>query len=323
VCFLRISSLPIRRLLTCLLLLLGLGLGAQVSPAHAQAAPTLESLDVALWPEFDQHAMLVIYRANLPATTTFPAAVSLPIPQGVQPNAVAQADASGRLVDVDYTLASEAGQAVVQMQVTNPLIQVEYYQTINVDGSARSYTFVWPGGLSIGTFTVEVQDPPAISNLTLQPPATDEVVGEYGLTYKRVDLGRIGPSDQPSLQVSYTKAGQGLTIDSLQATPSSQAQPAVASTPEPRQVVAWVVIGLVAIVAGVVAVLYLRLWRVPARPRAPHRRHRPRPESPKPAPSSGGKLQPPGRVFCHVCGQEAGPGDCYCRTCGTRLRGPS
>jgi ribosomal protein L32 len=140
------------------------------------------------------------------------------------------------------------------------------------------------------------------------------------LTYKRVDLGPVGPSDHPSLQVTYTKTDQALTVDSIQATPVPPAEPSLASAPQPQQVVAWVVIGLAAVVIAAVAVLYLRVWRAPAKQRTASRKHRRRSGSQRPAPSLGVDRESGERIFCHVCGQEAGAGDRYCRACGSRLR---
>jgi hypothetical protein len=290
--------------------------------AHAQSLSTFDSLDIALWPEFDKPAMLVIYRANLPANVQFPASVSLPIPAGVQPNAVAQGDADGRLVDVDYTLEQQTGRTMVNLQVSSQLVWLEFYQDLQLNGPKRTFDFQWPGGLVVSSFSIAVQDPPGITNLTLRPPSTDEVVGEYGLTYKQLTLGSVGVSDQPNIQVSYTKVGEGLTVDSLQQTPlPSPTEPIAGGAPEPSQVVKWVAIGLVVILVVVIGALYLRVWRNPPKERSPRRRHRSRSSSPEtPMPPPNEKVGDSASLFCHECGTPAGPQDKFCRSCGTRLR---
>lgn len=290
--------------------------------AQAQEIPTFDSVEIALWPEFDKPSMLVIYRANLSADVQLPVNVSLPIPAGIQPNAVAQGDTDGRLVDVAYALDQQDGRNMVNLQVSNRLVWLEYYQDLSINGSDRTFAFQWPGGLAVPSLSVQVQDPPSITNLNLQPASTDEVVGEYGLTYKRVALGAVGPSDQPTVDVSYTKIGDGLTVDTLPQTPAaSPTEPAVGSAPEPSQVVTWVVVGLAAVLAIVIGVLYFRVWRVSPKSRTPRRRHRPRSGAKASAAldsdeGTAGEQQ----VFCHECGQLAGPQDRFCRSCGTRLR---
>ncbi len=79
--------------------------------------------------------------------------------------------------------------ATVNLQVSSQLVWLEYYQDLKLKGSERTFDFQWPGGLAVPSLTAQVQDPPGITNLTLRPASTVEVVGEYGLTYKQVNLG--------------------------------------------------------------------------------------------------------------------------------------
>lgn len=290
--------------------------------AHAQSPSTFDSLDIALWPEFDKPAMLVIYRANLPASVQLPARVSLPIPAGVQPNAVAQGDTDGRLVDVDYTLEQQAGRTMVNLQVSSKLVWLEFYQDLQISGPKRNFDFQWPGGLAVPSVSIEVQNPPGITDLALRPPSTDEVVGEYGLTYKQLNLGSVGVSDQPTVHISYTKVGEGLTVDSIQQTPlPSPTEPIAGGAPEPSQVVTWVAAGLVVILVAVIGTLYFRVWRSPPKERPPRKRHRPKSTSPKPPKSlPDPTVGDSGPIFCHECGTQAGAEDRFCRSCGTRLR---
>lgn len=48
--------------------------------AFAQGNLTLSSVEVDLWPEYDQPAVLVIYRVVLPASVVLPADLTLRIP---------------------------------------------------------------------------------------------------------------------------------------------------------------------------------------------------------------------------------------------------
>jgi hypothetical protein len=303
----------------CLVLAAYASLSIPAVPVHAQSSPSFDSLQIDLWPEFDKQAMLVIYQANLSPDTELPANVSLPIPDGITPSAVAQGEADGRLVDVDYTLTQDNGRQLVNVQVNSKLAWLEFYQDLTLNGTQRTYNFQWPGGISLPAMMVRIQNPPGISSLTLTPPSTAEVVGQYGLTYKEVNLGAVGPSDRPSIEVSYTKSGQGLTIDSLQSTPTDQTQAPVGSAPEPGQVVVWVVAGLVVVLAAVVGGLYFRVWRPRARPQASRRRHRPR-SRPKATKQDSPQGRADGQVYCHECGTLAAADDRYCRSCGTRIR---
>ncbi len=306
------------RVVSALILLASTGAAMAQPVAFAQGQAQFDSLEVAFWPEFDRQAMLVIYHANLPATTVFPADVSLPLPEGVaQPFAVAQSGPDGNLVDLTYSTEQVNGHTQIRLQASSQLVWVEFYQDLTVDGSKRSYTFVWPGGLSIAALTAQIQVAPGIAGLNLTPASSGQQIGDYGLAYQNVDLGPVGPEDQPTLSVSYTKSTDSLTVDSLpQPTALSQPQATVGAAPDPRQLLLWGALGLAGVALVVVLVLYVRVWRTPARsPRVHPRRSR------RPAGDAPGRMAKAlDNVYCHQCGELAEVTDLFCRNCGTRLR---
>ena len=60
---------------------------------EAQRNQAIEWLEVVLWPEYDRHAILVVYRAKLVEDTILPAQVRLPMPAiAGEPFAVAWQD---------------------------------------------------------------------------------------------------------------------------------------------------------------------------------------------------------------------------------------
>ena len=70
---------------------------------QAQEEPTLESLEIALWPEFDRPEVLVIYRGQLDADVALPALVEITLPARVgQPTAVAYVDEAGNASPAVY-----------------------------------------------------------------------------------------------------------------------------------------------------------------------------------------------------------------------------
>ena len=76
----------VRLVLVCvaLLAMTGFRVSGAAQPAYAQSPAGLADLEIALWPEYDQPQVLVIYRAQLEQDTLLPAAVSLGLPAGVQ-----------------------------------------------------------------------------------------------------------------------------------------------------------------------------------------------------------------------------------------------
>src|SRR5512136_547695 len=100
-----------RRVLVFLLLV---GMYVFPLPARAQNPIKLKSLQVQLWPEYDQPSMLVIYDFKLPESVKLPVSVSLSFPKEGHLVAVASLATNGSLLNSDYIgpTVSEAWQTV-------------------------------------------------------------------------------------------------------------------------------------------------------------------------------------------------------------------
>ena len=83
--------------LLCLLLLL------PASWAQAQTAVTLQALDVELWPDYDESAVLVLLTGTLAANTPLPVTVTLPLPEGTDFNVVARITDDNVMTDQGIT----------------------------------------------------------------------------------------------------------------------------------------------------------------------------------------------------------------------------
>ena len=84
----------------------------QPSPVSAQqsASPVFENVQVDVWPEYDQPAVLVIYHITISTQVTLPANLSIRIPAAAgKPFAVAMQDSNG-LYNLNYDLG--AGQGI-------------------------------------------------------------------------------------------------------------------------------------------------------------------------------------------------------------------
>lgn len=241
-----------------------LGLVALAAPLAAQApaavtrlpatpAAKLERLEVSLWPEYDRLAMLVLYRATLAPQAKLPATVMLPIPaMAGMPHAVATRAADGRLLNAQFTREVDGEWARIVILTDNPAVQLEYYAELATDGAKRRFAFAWPGGPEIGALTLEVQQPPAATRLTLAPPATSQSVHDDGLTYHRADLGALGAGATAGLEVTYEKPTAALTTPPSAASAPPQSGAAPAAPPgeptSPTDPALLMVFGLVAVI---------------------------------------------------------------------------
>jgi hypothetical protein len=297
--------------LTAALLALMLALAGAILPsrAWAQADITLETVTVRVWPEFDQPSVLVFYVGDLPADTTFPVDIRIPIPSGVDVNAVAYTDeTTGELFSADYEVVDGA----VTMSLPGPTFWIEFYDDLTIDGDTRQYEATWTSPYPVETLIWEIELPVGGTNLELDTGASSEAVTDpNGLPAFRVTETGVDAGETAALAFTYTKADDALSIDQIQ--PAAAAGGETTATPPPassNEPPTWLVILLLLVGLGLVG---LGVWWFlrqsgSARPsggrRAPGRR------------SSGGG----GARFCTKCGARAQPGDKFCRECGTKLR---
>ncbi len=129
---------------------------ALAAPATAQEpAQSLAKLDVALWPEYDKPAVLVMYRAQLPADAKLPATVPLRIPAGVgDPHAVATKHADGGLFTATYVRTVQGDWATINITADVADVQLEYYAPLDTSKPERKVTWTWPGGIAVQDLVV-------------------------------------------------------------------------------------------------------------------------------------------------------------------------
>ncbi|HEX9795555.1 MAG TPA: zinc ribbon domain-containing protein [Anaerolineales bacterium] len=276
----------------------GLMLAALVLPAVAAAqGPTrLASLQVSMWPEYDQRSVLVILQAQLPPDVPVPTTIQLPIPAAAgQPHAVAFADGAGGLVDANFVRTVQGDWAIINIESQSRSIWLEYYAQLAIDGAQRSFTYVWPAEVAVGALGYDVQQPPGASALTVTPAPQTETTNNRGLTVVSSALG-AWPEGQPvSVTVSYVRPIDELTVDLL----AAGTEPTAANPGSVAPAIVALASGLALAAAG--ALWYRR--RRPSRVRSVRRR---------PSPSRA--------RYCHACGTQTQAGDKFCRSCGTELR---
>lgn len=245
------------------------------APAAAQEqAPALARLEVALWPEYDEPRVLVMYRAKLPAGTKLPAVVSLEIPASVgEPHAVATKHADGGLFTATYVRTVKGDWATIAVTADVVDLQLEYYAPLDTSKPERELTWTWPGGIAVQDLAVEVQRPRTGTSLRVGPGNAELGVMSDGLTYGRLDLGAVKAQAKATITATYTKNDAQLTSPRSATAPQAPAdgmppptmgqQPPAAGAPpagmggmgqrgkvasEPRDPVLWIVVGLIAVV---------------------------------------------------------------------------
>jgi len=290
-------------------LLFILGIAALPFSAQAQSAVKFSSLQIQLWPEYDQPSMLVICEFKLADGSTLPVNVNIHIPKDGNLVAVASLF-NGQLIDADHSIPTIDGDwKIIQVKVqTATTYHIEYYAPIFKTGKERKFNYVWLSDYPINDFSLSILPPADITQLTTDP-SLNSVTNTDGTTSWKKDFGALSANKEFALQINYNKTSDRLTKPGSQSG-VQPSQPIGSNTPGrvmlsnylPDAIVGF---GLLLMIGG-----GFYFWQSGRRGRNRSRRRRsPRVES-----------EGDGEAYCHQCGTRAHSGDRFCRVCGTKLR---
>lgn len=300
------------------------------SLAKAQGTPQVEALLVELWPEFDRPEVLVIYRLELSADTPLPATLTFALPGYIEAmNAVAYAQDGNLLAVEEDAIETTYRDDTLFLTFSTPssLVQLEYYddEIITRQEQARSIAYTFTAPYRVDELELQVQVPAQAEEFSLSPPPDETFTDPNGLTYNRVAATDLAGGDTLSLNATYQRATDALTLELL--TPVSEHAediiPVTATPPTDTNV--FIAYGL----AGVGTLLILgaatHWWwhrsRVePAPTRRPATRSRSRSRQPVKNRSASSQTEPATAGFCYQCGTALRPDSNFCHICGAKRR---
>ncbi len=313
-------------------LLMGPGSLLTVGPVMAQSggsqtAPSFTSVEVDLWPEYDQTSMLVIYHLILAPGSSLPASLTLHIPSTAgDPVNLASRQTDGQLYNVAFTRTVEGDYSRVNFTSTTTEIQFEYYDPgvknstnpaaypiLKKGKTDRAYTFEWQGEYLVKTMLVQVQQPIGASQMVISPSLGAGVAGDAGLVYYNGQVGSVPIGTKFKVSLSYQKPDDSLSAPALKVQPSSPITPQTAGRAlNLLDYLPWF-LGAAGVLLAAGGVIWYRRSiseerRVFNRERAGRVR-----ENPKESTASD-------PIYCHQCGKQAAAGDLFCRSCGSNLR---
>lgn len=310
---------PNRQFLISLILLIML-----ILPTAAQAQVTttsLSSLEVDLWPEYDEPDMLVIYKITLASDVSLPTSLTFKIPADAgSPHAVAELQVD-TLVNITYSQRLEGEWNLITFTATVPELWIEYYDpSLEKTGDAREYSFVWPGGYAVNSLIVDVQQPWNSQNMRISPSIGTGQTGSDTLTHYIAQVGSLEEGQSFNLEISYEKPDDVLSAEMIQVRPAEplteETSGRLSSTLNIPTNFIWLgllgTLGLGLIIGG--AVWYFRSSQKETA--APT--HRRRSQSKK-KPVVETNVTNDG-IYCAQCGKRAASGDRFCRACGSKLR---
>lgn len=294
-----------------LAVLLFLGIFAFPFSARAQNEIKLTGVQVQLWPEYDQPSMLVIYDFKLPDGIKLPVNISIRFPAEASLVAVASQSADGSLLNTDYVgptkTADQNWQTVTVNIQTQATYHIEYYQPLSKSGQQRQFSYIWPGDFPVDDLSISVRVPVDTTNM-ITDPIMKATQSADGTSYLIKDFGAQGTGQEFSLQVSYTKTTDNLTVSQQNIQPS---QPLGANTPGRVMLTNYLpyILGGLGILLIAGGLLYF--WQSS---RGRQLRGRKRHAAAQTEEEVGSD------IYCHQCGTRARVHDRFCRVCGTKLR---
>jgi len=283
---------------------------------QAQDVGRFASVEIEIWSEYDQPAVLVIYRLVLPPDTSLPADISLHIPSAAGvPNAVASRQADGTLVNLTYEQQSAGDWSLLNFATTSPEIQVEYYDpTLIKDGETRHFEYQWPGDHSVDMLFVRVQQPFGVTNMQISPNLGEGVLGNDGLVYYTADVGSMDVGQSFKIELDYIKESEGLSMSSLKVQSSAPIATSMQAQITWKDVLPWILGALGVVLLVVAAIWYWQSGKQDKIQQKTRRTRRKRVKTPVVSQEDSD------HIYCHQCGKRAQSGDRFCRACGKELR---
>jgi len=172
-------------------------------------ASGLDFLQIEFWPDYDRPSVLVLLTGAVPAGTTLPVEISVPVPQEAEINAVAEIAEAG-MTSIDYVLEGET----LRFKSATPEFRVEYYAPYMSSGSTRSYDFEWPAPYAVNDLVAQIQRPLNAPELTSEPPQSRIISNPSdGLDYYLFDPRPLAPGTPYRMWFSYEMKSDVLTAD--------------------------------------------------------------------------------------------------------------
>ena len=300
-----------RARLWCLGLVLCLCM-VNIQPAAAQepaADLQVQQLRIQVMPEFDDPRVLVIVQGRLAVPdVAFPMSVTFRVPRGAQINQMVAMDVTtGATRSQPFDIQSDPDDArwsLVTYTLDNAHFFYEYYYNPLVGETDKQFTFTFSSLQPVVDLLLEVQQPLAATDFTLDPAPTivrfDEALG---FTYHRFSIGTLAAGGETLVKVSYTKTDPAPSLSREQSmtmqmgSPPADTSPMEETSRASSTIPTWV---FVLLGSGLLATIGGFIW------------YRTRPGSaPRASAPEIGRGQ-----FCHQCGTALKANARFCHVCG-------
>ncbi len=298
-----------RFVLLAIFVLLSLGIA---SPVRAEESIRISSMDVSVWPEYDQPGVLVQYQGNVTAKAdqTSPFELSFFVPKGAGVGAACAIQTNGNHTSETWKESdADSDLTKITFKVSEPQVHVEYYYNPLPTSTDKKFSFAYTAALPADEIDLAVQHPLKATNFVLTPDAPNSHQDQDGFTYHAYTFKNVAVGQKLSTDVAYTKTDPKPSVSGNQQTASSSSASTSASDSgiNPNQVI---VLATVLAMAGIVAFFVWQRNTQRAQPRYVGA------EISRPTARTG--TAAPGG-YCTQCGNAMAVGDKFCARCGSRM----
>lgn len=308
------------------LVLLWVALSAPATPAWAQpASPDLSGLTIAVWPEHDRPAVLVIYEGTFADSSGVTKTVRIPMPPNAVVNAVAYRNTNGQMLTLPWEVqTTEQGQEIV-FETDTANFLAEYYAEIISAPPQRSFRLSLAVPAAAENVQLLLRQPSRAGAIQIEPAMQAAGVDDLGNPQFSADLGPRAAGETIDLAVSYTKDDAEPSLSVPAATTAAAGESAASPT---VQSPTWLLL-VGGVGAGIIiALLLFGLLRYRQSARTAHMSRQARRRSQRSAAARGKKTPelaapkspPVSDRFCPACGHPFAAEDRFCRRCGAARR---
>lgn len=295
--------------LLAILSVLSLGVA---SPARADETLRISTLEVSVWPEYDQPGVLVQYQGDVAvqANKTSPLELSFFVPKGAGVGAACGIQTNGNHTSETWNESdADNGLTRITYKVTEPQFHVEYYYNPLTGSPDKKMSFAYTAAMPADQVDLAVQHPLKATNFVLSPDAPNSHQDQDGFTYHAYTFKNVAAGQKLSTDVAYTKTDPKPSVSSDQK-PASSTNATNAVTDSGINLNQAIVLATVLAMAGIVAFFVWQRNTQRAKPQyAGADPYRAAPRAVTAAP--GG--------FCTQCGNAMAAGDKFCARCGSRM----
>jgi len=275
-----------------------------VTQAQEETPLAIAQLEIALWPEYDDPRLLVIYRGELAEDPK--GSLTFAIPASANVLAAAHHDESGKLLADEWQVfPGDGGQQLLAFAPRSRQFQFEYYMDMTANGSRKSFAFGFQSSrYDVKGLQIEFRQPLGASGLQATPELQAQGTDAQGFIYFNRKVGSVPRETLVEQSISYVRA---------------DAQPSVKVSNGKVDFAAWpwqIIGGVAALTLSIMGFVWI-LWarQRTSSPKTPERR---RLKNKKPAPLSASTSSASIETkFCIHCGREFQPEERFCPQCGT------